>query len=226
MSIEINILLVEDDPILGRSIKQMLELEGFVVNWAQRFEDAKALVMDRTFQCFILDIGLPDGNGLQLCKEIRDIDSIRPILFLTAQTDEETLLEAFNLGANDFIKKPFSQKELIVRLKALTRNIVGTKETLIYGDLKISILTREFIYKQDKIEFNNTEIQILFYLASNAEKVVTREKLLKYLGKENEVYDRTIDSHMSHIRKQLKDPRFQNIQIKSIYGVGYKLEIA
>ncbi len=221
----VKVLLVEDDPILGKSLNQMLTLSEFEVNWSQRFKDAEALIVERNFDCFILDIGLPDGSGLSLCKVIREIDSFKPILFLTAQTDEDTLLEAFRLGANDFLKKPFSHKELIARLKALTRNLTSSDKEIICGDLRLSLDDRELRFRGETLSFNNTEMQILYYLISNAEKVVTREKLLKYLGKENEVFDRTIDSHISHIRKQFKTIRTGMLHIRSIYGVGYKFEI-
>lgn len=222
---QVSILLVEDDPILGKSLKQMLSLEGFETNWAQRFQDAKALIQERKFDCCLFDIGLPDGSGLELCKVIRESDTQVPILFLTAQIDEDTLLKAFDLGANDFLKKPFNQKELIARLKALTRNINGSNGIIIYGDLKLNITKRELSMDNVSLEFNNTEIQVLHFFISNAEKVVTRDRLIKFLGKENDIFDRTIDSHISHIRKQLKDKKFDRIHIKSIYGVGYKLEV-
>jgi DNA-binding response OmpR family regulator len=221
----VKVCFVEDDPILGKSINQMLTLSDFEVNWSQRYKDAETLIIERNFDCYVLDIGLPDGSGLNLCKVIREIDSIKPILFLTAQTDEDTLLEAFRLGANDFLKKPFSHKELFARLKALTRNLSSSEKEIICGDLRLSLDDRELRFRGETLLFNNTEMQILYYLISNAEKVVTREKLLKYLGKENEVFDRTIDSHISHIRKQFKTIRTGMLHIRSIYGVGYKFEI-
>jgi DNA-binding response OmpR family regulator len=222
---QLSLLLVEDDPILGRSLKSMYEFEGYKVTWAQNFHDAVTAFNHDKFQCCTLDIGLPDGSGVKLCKAIRENDLNVPILFLTAQTDEDTLLEAFEAGGNDFVKKPFSQKELLARVRAITRNVVGNNETLTYKELVVNSALREAHYKGEKINFNNTEIQIFHFLVANAEKVVTRDRLIKFLGKENDIFDRTIDSHVSHIRKQLKDEKFISIQIKSIYGVGYKLEI-
>lgn len=222
---KINLMLVEDDPVLGKSVNQFLTFEGFEVSWAQRFQDAKALIAERKFDICLLDIGLPDGTGLELCKHIRETDSLIPILFLTAQTDEETLVKAFDVGGNDFLKKPFNQKELIVRLKALTRHLSKSNVVINIGEIQLNLEKRELSYKEKSASFNNTEISILNYLFSNAEKVVTRDKLIKFLGKENDIFDRTIDSHMSHIRKELKDRGFENLKIKSIYGVGYKLEI-
>ncbi len=219
------VLLVEDDPILGKSIKNTLELEDFNVLWSQSVEGVKTLVDKNTFDCMLLDIGLPDGNGISLCKKLRAEFSKVPILFLTAQTDEDSLLKAFDAGGNDFLRKPFSQRELLARIKAHTREVTGTKANASYRDLKIDLDSREVFFNGKLIEFNNTEIQILYFLSSNAEKIVTRDRLMEFLGKANEIFDRTIDSHISHIRKQLKSHEVNAVQIKSVYGVGYKLEV-
>lgn len=219
------VLLVEDDPILGKSVKNTLELESFEVKWAKSVSETKTLIGDHDFQCILLDIGLPDGNGISLCQELRAHFQKVPIIFVTAQTDEESLIMAFDAGGTDFLRKPFSQKELLARLKAHTRDIYGTKFSSAYRDLKINLESREVIFKEEKLEFNNTQIQILYFLALNAEKIITRERLMEFLGKENEIFDRTIDSHISHIRKQFKLYDITEFQIKSVYGVGYKLEM-
>lgn len=219
------VLLVEDDPILGKSVKNTLELESFEVKWAKSVSETKTLISDHDFQCILLDIGLPDGNGISLCKELRAHFQKIPIIFVTAQTDEESLIKAFDAGGTDFLRKPFSQKELLARLKAHTRDICGTKFSSAYRDLKINLESREVLFKQEKLEFNNTQIQILYFLTMNAEKIITRERLMEFLGKENEIFDRTIDSHISHIRKQFKLYDITEFQIKSVYGVGYKLEM-
>jgi DNA-binding response OmpR family regulator len=219
------ILMVEDDPILGKSIKNTLELESLEVLWAKSIKETHNVIGDNDFQCILLDIGLPDGDGIQLCKELRGQFQKIPILFLTAQTDEETLIKAFDAGGNDFLRKPFNQKELLARIKAHTRDIVGTKFNTAYRDLRIDLESREVFLNEKKIEFNNTQIQILYYLSLNAERIVTRDKLMAFLGRENEIFDRTIDSHISHIRKQLKLNEIIKVQIKSVYGVGYKLEM-
>lgn len=220
------VLLVEDDPILGKSIKNTLELETFSVKWSPSVEGVKPLLNNNDFQCMLLDIGLPDGNGISLCKQLRNEYSKVPIIFLTAQTDEETLLNAFDAGANDFLRKPFSQRELLARIKAHTKEVSGTTSTSTYRDLKIDMDKREVLFQGKQIDFNNTEIQILYFLSTNAEKIVTRDRLMEFLGKEGEIFDRTIDSHISHIRKQLKVLNITQLQIKSVYGVGYKLEVA
>lgn len=219
------VLLVEDDPILGKSIKNTLELEGLTVLWSKSVSETHGLIESNEFQCILLDIGLPDGNGISLCKDLRKEFSKVPIIFLTAQTDEDSLLKAFEAGGNDFLRKPFSQRELLARIKAHTRDVPGSKSNSVYRDLKIDLEKREVKFGDLGIELNNTEIQILYCLSINAEKIITRDRLMEFLGKGNEIFDRTIDSHISHIRKQLKSNNVTQIQIKSVYGVGYKLEV-
>lgn len=219
------VLLVEDDPILGRSVKNTLELESFTVLWGKSVQETKGLLDNNEFQCILLDIGLPDGNGISLCKDLRKEYGKTPIIFLTAQTDEDSLLKAFEAGGNDFLRKPFSQRELLARIKAHTRDIAGSKSNAVYRDLKIDLEKREVKFNDQLIELNNTEIQILYCLSINAEKIITRDRLMEFLGKGNEIFDRTIDSHISHIRKELKNNNVTQIQIKSVYGVGYKLEV-
>lgn len=219
------VLLVEDDPILGRSIKNTLELESFKVLWCKSVAETMELIHKEEFHCVLLDIGLPDGNGISLCKKIRAEFSKIPIIFVTAQTDEDSLLKAFEAGGNDFLRKPFSQRELLARMKAHTRDVSGSKSNTVYRDLKIDLEKREVRFNGTQIDFNNTEIQILYCLSMNAEKIITRDRLMEFLGKGNEIFDRTIDSHISHIRKQLKSHNIVQVQIKSVYGVGYKLEI-
>nr|BDT28250.1 response regulator transcription factor [Bacteriovorax sp. HI3] len=219
------VLLVEDDPILGRSIKTTLELESFKVLWCKSVQETHDLIANNEFQCILLDIGLPDGNGISLCKELRKEFQKTPIIFLTAQTDEDSLLMAFDAGGNDFLRKPFSQKELLARIKAHTRDVAGSKSNTAYRDLKIDLEKREVRLGEKQIDLNNTEIQLLYCLSINAEKIVTRDRLMEFLGKGGEIFDRTIDSHISHIRKQLKANEVSKIQIRSVYGVGYKLEI-
>lgn len=219
------VLLVEDDPILGRSIKNTLELESFKVLWSKSVAETMELIHKEEFHCVLLDIGLPDGNGISLCKKLRSEFSKIPIIFVTAQTDEDSLLKAFEAGGNDFLRKPFSQRELLARMKAHTRDVSGSKSNTVYRDLKIDLEKREVKFNGAQIDFNNTEIQILYCLSMNAEKIITRDRLMEFLGKGNEIFDRTIDSHISHIRKQLKSHNIDQVQIKSVYGVGYKLEI-
>ena len=109
------ILLIEDDPVLGKGVKLGLELEGYGVEWARDLRSAKAANETEKFDLAILDLGLPDGNGLTFCQGLREAGSRMPILILTAKTDEDTVVAGLTAGANDYIRKPFGSRELIAR---------------------------------------------------------------------------------------------------------------
>jgi len=218
------ILLVEDDPVLGKGLKLNLELEGFAVDWLEDLRSATAAYGDGKFDLTIMDLGLPDGSGLELCRSIRARNSQAPILILTAKTDEDSVVEGLNAGANDYVKKPFSQKELLARIQSLLRQKRTNDQTAQYGKLTMNLDQRKVRYGDREIAVNRREFDILLHFVRNAEAVVTRESLLSKLDKDGEIFDRTIDSHVSHVRSRLRKAGASDIQINSVYGVGYRLE--
>lgn len=218
------ILLVEDDPILGKGLKLNLELEGFAVEWRENLRAALALYRDAKPDLVVLDLGLPDGSGLELCRTIRGEESTLPVLILTAKTDEDSVVEGLNAGANDYVKKPFSQKELLARIQSLLRRKKTTEQVAQYGKLTMNVDQRKVRYSDREIAVNRREFDILLHFVRNAEAVVTRESLLSRLDRDGEIFDRTIDSHVSHVRSRLRKAGVTEIQINSVYGVGYRLE--
>ncbi len=218
------ILLVEDDPILGTGLTVSLKLEGYEVEWVRNYAEATRAFGPGLFDLVSLDIGLPDKSGTEICKEIRKQDKTVPIIFLTAKTDEETVVKGLELGANDFVKKPFSQRELMARIKVLLRSNSWQNESSA-GDLKLFQDRREVYFKDSLLTLNRRQFDILSYFLERPDQIITREQLLTHLGSDGEVYDRTIDSHLSQLRKVMKTYGIENVQISSIYGVGYRLEI-
>ncbi len=215
------ILLVEDDPQITKSLKINLGLNGFQVAHASSIQDALTQLAENTFHLILMDVGLPDGSGLDLCKTIRETDQEIPILFLSAKTDEATVVRGITLGADDYIRKPFGTEELKIRMNKILRRIPTS--CISFGDLKIEI-DKRLVTIQDKVlSLGRKELEILVVLAKKAGDVVTREAILNSV-QENEIFDRTIDSHMSHLRKKLRDIVGDSLQINSIYGVGYRLE--
>jgi len=219
-----SLLLVEDDPILGRSLTVYLELEGYKVTWARDLRSATEANETSSFELVILDVNLPDGSGLSLCSSIRSKGSRIPIIFLTAKTDEDSVVEGFNAGANDYVKKPFGNRELLARIKAVLREPARRDAQLRFGNLLVLIDKRQVFIEEKEIDFNRREFDILTILIQNSEAVITRESLLNSLNKAEEVFDRTIDSHVSHIRSKLKKANVNSVQITSVYGIGYRLE--
>lgn len=220
----IKILLVEDDPVLGTTLSMGLKIEKYEVEWATTYTRALEFFSPGVFDLVSLDIGLPDGSGLDLCKEIRSQDKNVPIIFLTARTDEDTLLKGLEIGANDFVKKPFSQKELFARIKVLLRSNPWQSELSI-GGLTVYPDRREIHFEGKPLNLNRRQFDILTFFLGRPDQIVTREQLLSHLGQDGTVYDRTVDSHLSQTRKVLKSANVESIQLSPVYGVGYRLEV-
>jgi DNA-binding response OmpR family regulator len=224
-----SLLLIEDDPVLGRGLVVRLELEGYTVTWVQDLRSAReqcqAHLKSARFQAIILDRGLPDGDGSDFCSELRQGGCSTPVLILTAQTDEDSVVHGLNAGANDYIRKPFGHRELLARIKAAMRELPSSRPPLLtYGELSISLEQRKVFTHNRSIDLNRREFDLLVYFLERPEIVVTREALLEALDKSGEIYDRTIDSHISHTRTKLKQAGVTSVQISSVYGVGYRLE--
>jgi DNA-binding response OmpR family regulator len=218
------ILLVEDDPMLGEGLNISLKLDSYEVVWKKTVTDGLEAFTSEKFDLAILDINLPDGYGTDLCKTIRDVDQEIGIIFLTAKTDEETVVRGLELGANDFVKKPFSHKELMARIKVTLRPKFGISKEIKTGDLSINKEQRMAVYKGTTVNLNRRQFDILCYFISHPNQIITRDQLLGHLNPDGEVFDRTVDSHVSQLRKTLKSHDINKFQIASIYGVGYRLE--
>lgn len=218
------ILLVEDDPVLAKSVQLNMELESWTVLRAANLAEARIHEASGPIDAVILDLGLPDGSGLIFLKELRSKESRVPVLVLTAQTDEESVVAGLEGGANDYIRKPFSMRELMARIKVALKEPTLREHQVRFGPLLILKEARNASVDNIAIELNRREFDILTYLADHGGQVVTRERLLNRMDAEGEVFDRTIDSHISHIRARFKKAGVTQIAISSVYGVGYRLE--
>lgn len=218
------ILLVEDDPVIGRGLSVSLELEKYQVHWARDLRSAFKANEELKLDLVILDLGLPDGSGFEFLRQIRQNQSRLPVVILTAQTDEDTVVEGLQLGANDYVRKPFGQRELVARIKATLRQPNAREAQLRFDDLLLLTENRKALFAGKEINLNRREFDILHYMVQHAEKVVTRDAILQHLNKDSEIFDRTIDSHVSHLRGKFKETEIDSLQISSVYGVGYRLE--
>lgn len=221
-----SVLFVEDDPNIAKSVLFNFEQEGLSCVWAKSLHEARHAYALQPAQICLLDIGLPDGNGIDFCRELRKTQKTLPIIFLTAEQDENLLIKAFEVGATDYIRKPFSNRELIARTKANLERVGyrPTSSVIEFHGLSMDKEARLSSYQQKSLDLNRRQFDILFYLISNSERVVTREALLNFLGNELDVFERTIDVHLSQLRKKFKSDNVA-VQISSIYGVGYRLEV-
>jgi DNA-binding response OmpR family regulator len=222
------ILLVEDDPVLGRGLNVNLELEGYKVQWVKSLQAAREARVSWSFGLVIMDLGLPDGNGLQLLKELKasknSTEASTPVMILTAKTDEDSVVEGLTAGATDYVRKPFGNRELLARIRTVLREPATQSHQLRYENLVISLDQRRVTYGESDIDLSRREFDLLCHFVQRSEAVVTRDALLQALGKDEEIFDRTIDSHVSHLRARLRKAGVQDIQISSVYGVGYRLE--
>jgi DNA-binding response OmpR family regulator len=217
-----HLLLVEDDPVLGKGLSVGLQLDGYQVSWAQTVQQAKDYLKQNAFQLAILDLNLPDGSGLFLANALKG--SSIPFLMLTASGDEDSVVGGFEAGAADYVRKPFSNRELKARIQVILKEESKEENHLEYAGISVQKDKRLVKWGERAVELNRREFDIFCHFVAHAENVVTRDSLLKLLNKEGEIFDRTIDSHVSHLRRRLRKAGIESVQIASIYGVGYRLE--
>lgn len=218
----INILLVEDDFALAKSLKEALEIKGYCVSIASHYEIALQLFHHNAFHIFILDIQLPDGNGIELCKEIRHY-SQAPILFLTANDNEEMLVDGLNSGGDDYMTKPFRIKELYARMNALLRRTQKQEEFIKIADLRVDLKRHEVYLKDEYIHLSAIDFEILKMFVTHPNQVLTRRQLLEAIEQdEYYVEDNTLSVHVKRLRNKLGI--YQGVSyIETVRGIGYRL---
>lgn len=227
MDSDIKVLIVDDEEKIVEVIKSYMEKEGFIA--ATAFNGREALEKYKTFKpnLIILDLMLPDINGEDLCRQIKFIEDT-PIIMLTAKVEEEYILNGLNIGADDYITKPFSPKQLVARAKAVlrrTRSTTAEEVALTYnqGDLVINVESHNVKKDGLAVSLTPVEFEILLKLAKHPKKVFTREELITFvLGEDYEGYDRTIDTHIKNLRQKIETNTKNPQYVLTIYGVGYK----
>jgi DNA-binding response OmpR family regulator len=218
------ILIIEDEKKISEIVKAYLEKDGFRVNLAETGVDGLRALRENP-DLIILDLMLPDMQGEELCKIIRESSDV-PVIMLTAKSAEEDRVKGLGIGADDYVVKPFSPRELVARVKAHLRRTVKThKKINSYnnGFLKIDIEQHEAFREDGPLTLTPTEFRILVSLAENPGRILSRDQLVNIvLGYDFEGYDRTIDAHVKNLRhkveKNSKSPEF----IQTVYGMGYK----
>jgi len=217
-------LLVEDDPILGAGIKMNLEMEKYQISWAKDLHSAREMQTQNQYDLMLLDLGLPDGDGIHFCRELRGSGTRFPIIMLTAQADEDTVVAGLSAGANDYIRKPFGNRELLARIKTALREPATEGDRIRFGNVLILKEQRRVQIDDKTVDLNRREFDIFTYLVNHGDNIVSRENLLQFLDRDGEILDRTLDSHISHIRAKLKKSEVTSVTIASVYGIGYRLE--
>lgn len=223
---KLNILLVEDEKKISEITKAYLEKEGFNVFVSYDGEEALKMFSDNPIHLVVLDLMLPKISGEQVCYRIRNKSDV-PIIMVTAKTELEDRINGISIGADDYLVKPFSIRELIVRIKALIRRSYREDplaDTLSFNnDLEIDLNKMEVRKKGVSIPFTNVEFNVLKTLLLNPGQVFSRDQLLEKISEySHESYDRTIDTHIKNIRKKIEDNPKNPEYIITIYGAGYK----
>lgn len=220
------ILLVEDDKGVYRFIKKGLQEKGYVVDAAFDGEEGLHLALSQTYDLIILDILLPEMNGYEVLKNIREKGVLTPVICLTAKDEKEDIVQGLELGADDYLVKPFSFTELLARIKAVLRR--GKKDAeqskLNVGDLTLDLMNRTAYRNETKIELSNREFLLLEYLMRNAEQILTRTMILENVwGYNFDPSSNIIDVHVNHLRTKI-DKDFPQKLIHTIKGAGYVLK--
>ena len=215
-----NIFLLEDDKILSKGISIALKKDSHTITAAYGFVDALTQYQKLKIDLFLLDINLPDGSGLELCRKIRET-SDTPILFLTANDTEENMLEGFGAGCDDYISKPFSLEVLRKKVLAVLKRTGGRTARVRYRDLEVDKEKCLVLMKGQEIHLTSTEYKLLLYLMENRGRVVTKAMLLEQLWDidGNFVDDNTVRVNIKRLRQKLNDEKQE--YIVTVFGMGY-----
>lgn len=218
------ILIIEDEKKISDIVGSYLERDGFKVTIANTGQDALQQIKNN-FDLIILDLMLPDIDGETICSSIREFSDV-PIIMLTAKSAEEDRIKGLGIGADDYVIKPFSPRELVARVKAhLRRAKKNEKKLLSFNNGLLLIDTSSMEVKKDRkiISLTPTEFKILLYLAEKPQIVLTRLQIVNAVhGYDFEGYDRVIDAHIKNIRHKIEDNPQKPMFIKTVYGTGYK----
>ena len=232
MSEKQRILLVDDDPNISHLVRLYLEKEGFEVTESARGDDALISFQQATPDLVLLDVMLPGMDGLQVLREIRKT-SKAPVIMLTARDETFDKVLGLELGADDYITKPFETKELVARVKAVLRRApsaepvqsVDKDDTLRFPQLTISLARYEVTYEGRELDMPPKELEVLYYLASHPNMVFTREQLLERVWGFDFFGDsRTVDVHIKRLREKLPECEKYGWEIHTVWRVGYKFE--
>lgn len=218
------ILIIEDDPHITKILKLNLKISGYETQSTARINEGWDWINKNHYDLVLMDIGLPDGSGLELCQKIRQSGNDVPILFLSARTDEATVVKGIKTGGDDYLRKPFGIEELKVRMNKFIKRSSPLQRPIHYGELIIDPTKRLVTILGESVSLGRKELDILTVLARKAGDIVTREHILGALYDNIDLYDRTVDSHMSHLRRKIREVAGAALQITSVYGLGYRLE--
>jgi len=222
------ILLVEDDSTLAIGLEYSLKNEGYEIDVANNLFKARELFSVENYQLILLDVMLPDGNGYEFCKEIREESNI-PIIFLTACDEEVNVVMGLDIGADDYISKPFRIRELISRIKSVLRRYGedGLGKVLVSGDIKLYFLEGKVEKYGEEVSLTPIEYKLLANFMKNPNQVLSRSNILESLWDTGGEFvdDNTLSVYIKRLREKIEDNSSTPIYIKTVRGLGYKWDM-
>jgi DNA-binding response OmpR family regulator len=225
------ILVVDDEPHIVMGLRDALEFEGFRVIAAGKGKEAIALARSETPDAIILDLMLPDVNGYAVCEELRRLNALVPIIMLTARSQEADKVRGLDVGADDYVTKPFGVNELIARMRAIfrraARGVASVAETLSIGDATVSLTAQTVSARGQEHTLSFYEVELLRMLAERAGQPVGRDEILSRIwGLEGSHTNRTVDNFIVKLRRKIEKSPEKPQHILTVYGFGYKLAMS
>ena len=220
----VKILLAEDEPALGQIIKESLETRNFEVLFCANGQEALKTYQINKPDLLVLDVMMPKKDGFTLAKEIRKQDTNTPIIFLTAKSQTKDVIEGFEHGGNDYLKKPFSMEELIVRIHALLNRVElkQSKNNIVIGKYIFNYTKQTLVFQEEIQPLTHREAELLYHLSEKSNTILDRSRTLKKIWGDDDFFNaRSMDVFITKLRKKLK--KDSSIQIVNIRGYGYKL---
>ncbi len=221
------ILIIDDDSDLSMIITDMLESKGFEVRCAQSCEEAFDVLSENSFDLLLLDINLPDSDGFEICRRLREVSNV-PVIFASARTSETDRITGFDIGGDDYLPKPYSMKELLSRINALLRRTYGSsdKEKLVrFGSVEVNITARTVTRGGRSVNLSLREFDLLAYLCEHRNEAISKDKLISEVwGAFSMVEPSTLTVHIRWLREKLEEDPAKPAYIKTVWGVGYILE--
>ena len=219
-----HLLVVDDDPDILKVLKANLELYGFDTITAGNWAKAKEILNDHLPDLIILDLMLPDGDGIEICKLLKEQYRKTPIIMLTAKDSVSDKVMGFESGADDYIVKPFETLELIARIKACLKRTMPVDSTIAINDLEVNFNTHTVKLKGKEIELTPKEYELLYLFITNRGEVISREFIRKKIWRESKIYSwsRVIDVHIQHLRHKIEKDPSEPEYVLTVPGSGYK----
>lgn len=229
------VLIVDDEERIRKLLKMYLERENYVIDEAGDGETALQMALDKDYDLILLDLMLPGMDGVEVCEKLREAKAT-PVIMLTAKGEEANRVQGFEVGTDDYIVKPFSPREVVLRVKALLRRSsktkfleteTTTKNVIVFPHLMIDHDAHRVKVDQREVNLTPKEYELLYYLAQNPDKVFSREQLLKDVWNYEFFGDlRTVDTHVKRLREKLNRVSEEAAEmIVTVWGVGYKIEV-